>query len=77
MYQIELTGISISSIMDRQANLSEDSGWQSLNVCVNDCNKVLNGYSALLKTYEPKNYSHVATKKQETQSRKQEKNQSM
>ncbi|KAH1131680.1 hypothetical protein J1N35_003058 [Gossypium stocksii] len=41
MYRIELTRIGISSITDRQANLSEDSGLQFLNVCVN--NQVFNG----------------------------------
>lgn len=46
--------------MDRQANLSEDSGLQSLNVWVNDCNKVFNGY--FLKIYETNTLNHMANK---------------
>lgn len=34
-----LTGTSISSIAERQANLSEDSGLQFLNTLVKACNK--------------------------------------
>lgn len=74
MYQIELTGINISSIMDRQANLSEDSGLQSLNVRVNACNKKLIGYSEFLKNYKTKTPNTWLPKCKKRKVKKTEKN---
>lgn len=36
-YKFNLTGISISSMAERQANLSEDCGLQPSNIFVNAC----------------------------------------